>query len=165
MAKKIIKNILLFLLAALVVIQFFHPKPNKSKGDQPHYIGNVFSVPEEVRFILAKACFDCHSNNTRYPWYSNIQPVDWWMTGHINNGKKGLNFDEYTSRSLRYRYNKMKDLIDQIKHGDMPLNSYTWIHKDAILTQPEKDKLINWANANMDTLKAKYPIDSLVRKK
>ena len=165
MAKKIIKNVLIFLLAALVIIQFFHPKPNKSSGEQLHNISKVFSVPEDVKSILAKACFDCHSNNTRYPWYSNIQPVDWWMAGHVNDGKKGLNFDEYTSRSLRYQYNKMKDLIDQVKPGDMPLNSYTWIHKDAILTQPEKDKLINWATANMDTMKAKYPIDSLVRKK
>ena len=160
-----IKKILLFLLAALVVIQFFHPKPNKSKGEQPHYIGSSFFVPDDVRSILAKACLDCHSNNTRYPWYSNIQPVDWWMNKHIRNGKKGLNFDEYTSRSLRFQYNKMKDLVEQVKEGDMPLNSYTWIHKDARLTQEEKDKLINWANANMDTLKAKYPIDSLLRKK
>lgn len=160
-----VKKILLFLLAALVVIQFFHPKPNKAKGDQPNYIGKTFPVPEDVRSILTKACNDCHSNNTRYPWYSNIQPVDWWMAGHIHKGKRGMNLDEYTSRSLRFQYNKMKDVIEQVKGGDMPLNSYTWIHKDAILSQTEKNSLINWANSIMDTLKAKYPIDSLIRKK
>jgi hypothetical protein len=160
-----VKKILLFLLVALVVIQFFHPKPNKAKGDQPNYIGKTFPVPEDVKSILAKACNDCHSNNTRYPWYSNIQPVDWWMRGHINKGKRGMNLDDFTSRSLRFQYGKMKDLIDQIKQGDMPLNSYTWIHKDAILSQTEKNTLTNWANSIMDTLKAKYPMDSLVRKK
>jgi DNA replicative helicase MCM subunit Mcm2 (Cdc46/Mcm family) len=160
-----LKKIFLFLLAAFVVIQFIHPKPNKSKGDQPYYIGKTFSVPEEVNSILTKACKDCHSNNTRYPWYSNIQPADWWMNGHIKKGKKGMNLDEYTSRSLRYQYNKMKDVIEQIKEGEMPLNSYTWIHKKAILSQSEKDALINWAGSIMDTLKAKYPIDSLIRKK
>jgi Haem-binding domain len=160
-----IKKILLFLLAALVVIQFFHPKPNKATGDQPSYIGKTFAVADDVKSILAKACNDCHSNNTRYPWYSNIQPVDWWMTKHINQGKRGMNLDEYTSRSLRFQYNKMKDVIDEVKKGDMPLNSYTWIHKDAILSQAEKNTLMSWANSVMDTLKAKYPMDSLVRKK
>jgi DNA replicative helicase MCM subunit Mcm2 (Cdc46/Mcm family) len=160
-----IKKILLFLLAALVIIQFFHPKPNKANGDQPNYIGKTFPVPDDVKSVLAKACNDCHSNNTRYPWYSNIQPVDWWMTGHVNKGKRGMNLDEYTSRSLRFQYNKMKDVIEQVKEGDMPLNSYTWIHKDAILSQVEKNALINWAGSVMDTLKAKYPMDSLIRKK
>jgi Haem-binding domain len=160
-----IKKIFLFLLAALIVIQFIHPKPNKNKADQPHYIGKTFPLPDDVKTILAKACNDCHSNNTRYPWYSNIQPVDWWMNGHIKKGKRGMNLDEYTSRSLRFQYNKMKDVIEQVKEGDMPLNSYTWIHKDAILSQAEKNALINWANSVMDTLKAKYPMDSLIRKK
>jgi DNA replicative helicase MCM subunit Mcm2 (Cdc46/Mcm family) len=160
-----IKKILLFLLAALVVIQFIHPKPNKADGDQPNYIGKTFSVPDDVKTILAKACNDCHSNNTRYLWYSNIQPVDWWLTKHVNDGKRGLNLDEYTSKRLRYQYNKMKDVIEQVKEGDMPLNSYTWIHKDAKLTKDEKVKLTNWANSVMDTLKAKYPMDSLIRKK
>jgi hypothetical protein len=160
-----VKKILLFLLAALVVIQFIHPKHNKNKTDQPNYIGKTFSMSEDVKSILAKACNDCHSNNTRYPWYSNIQPVDWWMNGHIKKGKKGMNLDEYTNRRLRYQYHKMEDFVEQIKEGEMPLNSYTWIHKDAILSQAEKNTLLNWANSIMDTLKSKYPIDSLIRKK
>jgi hypothetical protein len=160
-----IKKILLFLLAVLVIIQFFHPKPNKSKGDQPNYIGKVFSVSEDVKSILVKACNDCHSNNTKYPWYSNMQPVDWWMNNHIKEGKRSLNLDEYTSRNLRYQYHKMEDIVEQVKEGDMPLNSYTWIHKDAKLTDGEKNKLIEWADGVRDSMKAKYPIDSLVRKK
>lgn len=160
-----IKKILLFLLAAFIVIQFFHPKPNKAKGEQPNYIGKTFTIPEDVRSILTKACTDCHSNNTRYPWYSNIQPVDWWMNKHIKNGKKHLNYDEYTNRPLRYQYHKMEETIEMVKEGDMPLNSYTWIHKDAILSQTEKNSLLNWANSVMDAMKAKYPLDSLIRKK
>ena len=160
-----LKKILFFLLAALVVIQFIHPKPNKAKGDQPNYIGKTFSVPEDVKSILVKACNDCHTNNTRYPWYSNIQPVDWWMNGHIKKGKKGMNLDEYTNKRLRYQYHKMEEVIEMVKEGKMPLNSYTWMHKDAILSQDEKNILINWANSVMDTMKAKYPLDSLIRKK
>lgn len=156
---------MLFLLAALVVIQFFHPKKNKAEGPQPNYIGNNFNIPDDVKSILAKACNDCHSNNTRYPWYTNIQPVHWWMNKHTRNGKKGINFDEYTNRPLRYQYHKMEELIDQVKEGEMPLNSYTWIHKDAILTDAEKSKITSWARSVMDTMKAKYPIDSLIRPK
>ena len=115
-----IKRILLFLLAAFVVIQFIHPKPNKAKGDQPYYIGNSFPVPDDVKSILSKACNDCHSNNTRYPWYSNIQPVDWWLTNHIKEGKAHLNFDVYTNRNLRYQYHKMEELVDIVKEGEMP---------------------------------------------
>lgn len=160
-----LKKILLFLLAGLVVIQFIHPKPNKSKGDQPNYIGKTFSIPEDLKPVLNKACNDCHSNNTRYPWYSNIQPVDWWLNKHIQGGRRALNLDEYTNKRLRYQYHKMEEIIDMVKKGKMPLNSYTWIHKDARLTKDEKNKLINWANSVMDTLKARYPVDSLIKKK
>jgi Haem-binding domain len=160
-----LKKILLFLLAALVVIQFIHPKKNKTTGVQPNYIGNKFPVPDEVRSILAKACNDCHSNNTDYPWYSKLQPVDWWMNNHIVDGKKDLNLDEYANRSLRYQYNKMKETIDLVKEGKMPLNSYTWIHKNAILTDQEKSQLTGWAKGIMDSMEVMYPIDSLIRKK
>jgi len=160
-----IKKILLVLLAALIVIQFIHPKKNKSEGPQPNYIGNIFNIPEDVKAILAKACNDCHSNNTRYPWYANLQPVHWWLRNHIKEGKKKINYDEFTHRPLRYQYHKMEETIELVKEGEMPLNSYTWTHKDAKLTDEEKSKLTGWAQSVMDTMKARYPIDSLVRKK
>ena len=159
------RKILIVLLAALVIIQFIHPNKNKAEGTQPNYIGNTFAIPADVKTILAKACNDCHSNNTRYPWYANFQPVHWWLDKHIKQGKRGLNFDEYTSRSLRFQYHKMEDVIEQLKDGGMPLKSYTWIHKDAKLTAEDKTKITGWAESVMDTMKAKYPIDSLIRKK
>ena len=159
------RKIMLLLLVALIAIQFFHPKKNKAEGVQPNYIGNNFSVPEDVRSIMAKACNDCHTNNTRYPWYSKIQPVHWWLDKHIRKGKKGVNFDEYTNKSLRYQFHKMEELADIVKEGEMPLGSYTWIHKDARLNSDEKSKIIAWANSVMDTMKARYPVDSLIRKK
>jgi hypothetical protein len=160
-----IKKILLFLLAALVVIQFFHPKKNETKAAQPNYIGMAFPIPTDVKSILAKACDDCHTNNTRYPWYSKIQPVDWWLDKHVQDGKKHLNLDDYTNRNLRYQYHKLEEIAEQVKKGEMPLESYTWMHKDAILSETEKNTLINWADAMRDSMKAKYPIDSLIRKK
>jgi hypothetical protein len=160
-----LKKILLFLLVVLVVIQFIHPRKNKAEGAQPNFIGNTFPVPENVKAILAKACNDCHSNNTIYPWYSRIQPVDWWMNNHVQEGKRELNLDEYINRPLRYQYHKMEEIAEQVKEGEMPLNSYTWMHKDAILTETEKKELIDWADGIRDSLKARYPVDSLIRKK
>ena len=156
---------MLILLAALVIIQFIHPKKNKAQGPQPNYIGNSFTVPVDVKPILDKACNDCHSNNSNYPWYANFQPIHWWLEKHIKDGKKELNFDEYTNRSLRYQYHKMEETIEMVKEGEMPLNSYTWTHKDAKLTTQEKAKITGWAQSVMDTMKAMYPIDSLIRKK
>ncbi|MDZ4793562.1 MAG: heme-binding domain-containing protein [Bacteroidota bacterium] len=159
------RKIMVFLLAALVVIQFFHPKKNKAEGLQPNYIGNNFAIPANVKTILAKACNDCHSNNTRYPWYAKLQPVHWWLDKHIKKAKKEINFDEYANKSLRYQFHKMEEMIDIIKDGEMPLNYYTWNHKAARLSEEEKGNLIGWANSVMDTMKTKYPIDSLIRKK
>lgn len=159
------KKIMLVLLAALVVIQFIHPKKNTSEGPQPNYIGNNYAVPADVKTILDKACNDCHSNNTRYPWYAKLQPVDWWMNDHVVDGKKEINFDEYTNRSPRYQYHKMEEVIEQVKEREMPLKSYTWTHKDARLTSDERVKLTGWAQSVMDAMKVKYPIDSLIRPK
>src|SRR6185369_7773704 len=145
------RKILWLLLLGIIIIQFIHPKPNKSKGDQPNYIGKVYPVPEKVHAILVKACFDCHSNNTRYPWYSNLQPADWWMAGHIRKGKAELNLDDFTKRSPRYQYNKMEAVADEVKKGDMPLNSYLWIHKDAKLTDDEKNTIMDWAAGVQDS--------------
>jgi hypothetical protein len=162
---KIFKKIMWVLLAALIVIQFIHPKKNKAEGIQPNYIGNVYAIPADVKTILAKACNDCHSNNTNYPWYANFQPVHWWLNGHIKDGKKHINYDDYTTKSLRYQYHKMEETIEMVKEGEMPLKSYTWTHKDAKLTEAEKNAIIGWANSVMDTMKARYPLDSLLRKK
>ena len=159
------KKILLALLVLLIVIQFIHPSRNISKGEQPNNIANAFNVPAEVKTILDKACMDCHSNNTRYPWYSKIQPVDWWLDDHVKEGKRGLNLDELGARPAWLRYHKMEEVIEQVKEGKMPLNSYTWIHKDAILTADEKAKITNWAQSVMDEMKQKLPADSLIRPK
>ena len=161
--KKVLKTIGWLLLIALVAIQFFHSKKNIHEGDQPNAISKKFPVSAGVKIILDKACMDCHSNNTRYPWYNNIQPVAWWLNNHIVDGKKELNFDEYINKRPRFQYRRMEQTIDLVKKGEMPLDSYTWIHKDAILSEDEKTKLFDWAQSVMDTLKTQYPIDSLRR--
>jgi hypothetical protein len=99
-----------------------------------------------VAGILQRACNDCHSNNTHYPWYTNIQPVGWWMQHHVNEGKEELNFSEFGTYTAKRQNHKMEEVAEQIKKGEMPLNSYLWIHKDAKLSDQEKEILISWAN-------------------
>jgi hypothetical protein len=122
-------------------------------------------VPEDVKAILVKACNDCHSNKTRYPWYAEVQPVSWWLSDHVKDGKQRMNFNEFSSYRIAKQYEKMKDCINEVKDGGMPLPSYTWIHKDAILTDAEKQTFLAWCNTIRESMKAKYPADSLVIKK
>ncbi|HEX8677545.1 MAG TPA: heme-binding domain-containing protein [Segetibacter sp.] len=157
--------ILTVVLIVLIFIQFFHPAKNISTVKSPTDIAVLHKVPVNVRTILDKACNDCHSNNTRYPWYNNIQPVAWWLDNHVQEGKAELNFNEFATYSLRKQYHKLEEVTEQVKEGEMPLGSYTLVHTNAKLTEQEKEKLINWANSIRSEMKAKYPKDSLVRKR
>lgn len=161
-----IKKILIFLLAALVVLQLFRPKKdNVSTTASAASINGVANVPADVDQLLKTSCYDCHSNNTVYPWYANIQPVGWWLDDHVEEGKKELNFDEFAGYNLRKQYHKLEEVAELVKEGEMPLKSYTLVHTNAKLDEEQKNKLISWTDAVMNDMKSKYPIDSLIRKK
>jgi hypothetical protein len=163
--KKVLKFIGIILLVAFIVIQFFRPQKNKAEGLSSKDITTLYTVPDSVQSILKVACNDCHSNNTRYPWYAEVQPVAWWLNEHILDGKKELNFSEFAAYRIRKQYVKLEETIKQVKDNSMPLPSYTWIHKDAILSERQKFTLTSWATTIRDSIKSHYPPDSLVRKK
>jgi len=165
MLKKIFKRFFLLLLLAFVVIQFFRPAKNKAEGISNNDISKLYTVPEDVHTILKTSCYDCHSNNTVYPWYAEIQPVAWWLADHVKKGKKEINFSEFASYRIGRQYRKLDEVNKQIKEGEMPLDSYLWIHKYAKLNEQQKLTIANWVVAIRDTIKANYPADSLVRKK
>lgn len=143
--KSILKKTFIVLLSAFVAIQFIRPAKNNSNTVLAEDMNAIYPIPDSVHKILDKACFDCHSNNTRYPWYFNIQPVAWWMNDHIDEGKDELNFSEFGKRKLQGQAKKLKKLAKEVEEGEMPLESYTWIHKEAALTENEKKTLIDWA--------------------
>lgn len=159
------KKILWTLAILMVAIQFIRPSENKSDGPQTNAVDTKYAVSADVKTILEKACNDCHSNNTRYPWYNKIQPVAWWLALHVKKGKKEINFDEFASYSLRRQYHKLEEIEEQVKEGKMPLPSYTITHKDAVLTNEEKDALLAWVASSRAAMEAQYPLDSLIRKK
>ena len=147
-----LKKILYGLGIVLVLLQFIRPDKNISEGKSANHIGNKYPVPADVEAILQKACYDCHSNNTRYPWYVNIQPVGLWMGQHIKEGKGELNFDEFLTYSTKKAKHKMEEVVEMVKEGEMPLGSYTWVHKDAVLTAAEKTAITNWAQSTMNQI-------------
>lgn len=163
-AKKVFKIILFVLLFIFIVIQFVRPARNISSGISEKDITKTYAVPADVQQVLSNSCYDCHSNNTRYPWYVNIQPVGWWLANHIKDGKREINFSEFSSYSIRKQFNKLKECKEQINEGEMPLSSYTLIHRDAILDSGNKNLIINWIDGIMNQMKATYPPDSLNRK-
>jgi hypothetical protein len=150
-----IKKILLGVLIVFVVIQFLQPARNKNGQVLPTDISKIVSMPENVQTILKTACYDCHSNNTNYPWYTNIQPVGWMMARHIKEGKEELVFSEFGSYSLRRQISKLKSIENSIKDGTMPLTSYTFIHKNAKLSQNDKALIIDWVQKTRDGLAMK----------
>lgn len=165
MLKKIFKRTFQILLLAFIVIQFIRPAKNKSEGISSNDITKVYAVPEDVQTILKTSCYDCHSNNTVYPWYANIQPAAWWLNDHVQEGKRELNFSEFASYRIGRQYRKLEEINGEVKEDKMPLDSYLWIHKDAKLDEKQKLTLANWVTSVRDTIKANYPEDSLVRKK
>ncbi len=153
-----IRKIFIGLLLTLVVIQFIRPAKNQSSTLSANDISHVYAVPPAINEIFKKSCNDCHSNNTVYPWYSNLQPVAWWLENHVNDGKRHFNFSEFASYTPKKQHHKLEEFIEMVKEEEMPLNSYTWIHKEAILTTEEKLAISSWADNLRKEIASKYNI-------
>ncbi len=156
-----IKKFLLVLLLIFIAIQFIRPQKNIHPGAQPNDISTVYPIPADVDSTLVVACKDCHTNNTRYPWYNNIQPVAWFLANHVEDATHSFNMNEFTTYPIWRQYDKVSEIKKQIDKGEMPLSSYTWIHKDAVLTDAQKTAIENWSEGIKKQMEAKYPADSL----
>lgn len=152
---KVLKKVLLTLLIVFIVIQFIQPARNVNNQEIASGITKQFTVPTNVENLLRLSCYDCHSNNTRYPWYANIQPMGWLLADHIKEGKAELNFDEFASYSKRRQLSKLKSIASSVKDGSMPIASYTWMHSDAKLSAEKRALIINWATDARDSLEVK----------
>lgn len=141
----IIKKLSYILLAIFVLIQFFRPEKNQSLQQRQNDIFLSFPASESTKQLVQTACYDCHSNNTVYPWYAEVQPVAWWIADHVNEGKSELNFSEFLSYSPKKADHKLEEVIEMIQENEMPLQSYTIIHGNARLSNAQKDEIINWA--------------------
>jgi hypothetical protein len=149
---RLAKGILLVSGVLFIALQFIRPVHNINKQVLTTDISKVVTIPDTVLTLLKNACYDCHSDNTDYPWYSNIQPMGWLMTYHIKQAKSQLNFSEFGIYSQRRQLSKLDGIANSIKDDIMPLSSYKIMHKNAQLSAKEKVLLINWAQQSIDSV-------------
>ena len=149
---KAVKIILITLAVVFIAIQFIPSGIPENRPDDLKSIVNSNMVTEPVLDQLKVSCFDCHSNQTHFPWYSKIAPASWMLADHINEGKTKLNFSEWEDYSNREKIGILKDIKDEIESGNMPLKSYLLIHRDAKLTSENITAIITWADEATDKI-------------
>lgn len=146
------KKVLLGLCVLFVGAQFVRSAKNLSPAGGPNDISVKHAVPSEVQALLHRACYDCHSNRTYYPWYAEVQPVGWWLAKHVNDGKEHLNFSEFGTYTVKRSVSKLEQIADEVSQKAMPLPSYRWGHPEARLTDAEVKMLTDWADNLRDEI-------------
>lgn len=141
---KILKYVLYGIIAIFFLIQFVPNELPENNNDLTNDIILIEKASEEVKLILSKACYDCHSNQTNYPWYSYVAPVSWLVAKDIRHGREELNFSDWSELSKRKKIKILSEMAEEIEKKSMPLEVYTFIHKDAILTEEEVNTIISW---------------------
>lgn len=138
------KYVIAGLIGLLIIIQFFRIDKSVPEVNTNEDFITMENPPEEVKNILQKACYDCHSYATVYPWYAEVAPVSWWLADHIEEGREHLNLAAWGSFDLKRKKHKIDEMIEEVEEGEMPLKSYTIMHSDADLSDEEKELLITW---------------------
>jgi hypothetical protein len=145
--KKIVKVLVILIVAALVVIQFFQIDKVNPPVVAAETLQTAVTVPQNVQMILDRSCSDCHTNTTVYPWYSNIQPVGWFLKNHINDGRREVNFSIFNTYTGKRRIKKLEEICEQVDSKEMPLPSYLWIHRDQMMRDGDAKILCDWTNS------------------
>ncbi|HVD98093.1 MAG TPA: heme-binding domain-containing protein [Cytophagaceae bacterium] len=138
------KKIAFGFIVLLLVIQVFRIDKTNPPVDVKNDFISTTNAPLAVGQILKTSCYDCHSNETRYPWYTNVAPLSWWVKDHINEGREELNFSEWKNYNAKKADHKLEECIEQIEEGEMPMYSYTLSHSEATLSEAQKKLLIDW---------------------
>ena len=152
---KLFKKLLIILLVIFVIAQFFGPEKNDGDLAIEAFLADT-NPPQDVAAILKESCYDCHSNATRYPWYNNITPVNYWLADHVEHGTKHFNVSVWDDYSTKKKDHKLEELIEMVEEKEMPLDSYTWTHGEAKLTDAQIQSVINWAQA----VRVKYGLEA-----
>lgn len=150
--KKVFKYLVVFFLLVLITIQFMPADLPENKSDISIDIVQTEKAPNEVKLILSKACYDCHSNQTVYPWYSKVAPVSWLIARDTRLGRDELNFSEWGELSKRKKVKILNNIVEEVEDKKMPLKIYTVVHRDAVLTQHEIEILSTWIKSLTDQI-------------
>ena len=152
--KKYLKIAAIALALGFIIIQFFRPNFTNSLIVPGETLEDSTVVPPEVQMVLTRSCNDCHSNKTLYPWYSQISPFSWFLAGHIDEGRRELNFSTWNTNDVRQKIHKLDEICEMVEGGHMPLPSYLWIHRDAALSADQRKLICDWATAEKTRLQA-----------
>jgi len=134
-------------------IQLIRPARTNPPVDQSHTLEAVVFVPPKIESILQRACDDCHSDLTRWPWYSNVAPVSWFVIDHVDSGRRHVNFSEWLRRDTKnpaeYTRERFQAMCRQMQTGDMPLTSYLLVHRTAKLSQDDIETICHWTQTGV----------------
>jgi hypothetical protein len=145
-----IKRVLLMLLLLAVAAQFVRPGRTNPRVDPARELRAGATVPAGVQTVLTRSCYDCHSNETRWPWYSAVVPMAWGVANHVREGRAVMNFSEWGAYPPRKRAALLEKACDEVREGGMPLGSYLLLHRDARLTDAEWKAVCDWSMDEAD---------------
>jgi heme-binding protein len=144
---RVLKWVGVAMVCLFIGLQFVRPARTNPPVDPSQTMQARVQMPPEVAAIVDRSCQDCHSNATRWPWYSNVAPFSWLLVDHVNEGRQHLNLSEWGRLDTRRAGKKLEEICDEVKDGAMPIDSYTWIHRSARLSAKDVGTLCNWATA------------------
>jgi heme-binding protein len=142
--RRVLKIALVLLAVIVVGIQFVRPARTNPAVDESQTIFTRTQMTPEVAAVLDRSCRDCHSNKTVWPWYTNVAPVSWWLSDHVNEGRRNLNLSEWGKLPRDRQDRKLRQICDEVSDGVMPLSSYTPMHPQAKLSEQDKKTLCDW---------------------
>jgi Haem-binding domain len=150
--KKTLKILVAVAFVAFIAIQFFRIDKTNPPINETETLEAKTLVPENLQLIFKRSCNDCHSNNSVYPWYSNVAPMSWSVAEHIKDGRKQLNFSIWETYDLKKKSRKLNEICDEVESGSMPMYQYLWIHLDAKLTEEDKKLICDWTKSVTENL-------------
>lgn len=153
--RRVLKWLLVVVVVVLLGLQFVRPARTNPSFDQTQTIQAHLQMTPQVAGILDRSCQDCHSNATRWPWYSNVAPASWFLVDHVNDARGHLNFSEWGKLDKRQSDKKLEEMCEEVTDKMMPLDSYTWIHRSAILSDEDRKILCEWTESERKRLAAR----------
>jgi hypothetical protein len=148
------KRIVLGLAVVFAGLQLFRPDRTNPPVDAAQSVQSAATLPPEVDAVLKRSCYDCHSSETRWPWYSSVVPVAWGVANHVNEGRGTFNLSEWGSYPARKRIAILEKMCDEVREGGMPLTQYLWLHRDATLAEADWKSVCDWSTDEADRLSA-----------
>ncbi|MGA9211872.1 heme-binding domain-containing protein [Kaistella sp.] len=158
------KKVLIIIIVAFVLIQFFQIDKNNPVATPQMDFLKIKNTPGKTAATIRNACYDCHSNETKYPWYANVQPFGWFLENHIKEGKKELNFSTFATYEKKRQAKKLKEAAEMIEKNEMPLDSYVILHPEAKLNAADKKELIDYFKLMENDIRILNDLPTVVEK-